>query len=56
MKPDNLVFVRPPETFDEEDEDEKISRLKRKFDNWSGGSQHTFEALDLPTHPNLVTD
>lgn len=32
VKPDNLIFVRPPETYDEEDEDEKISRLKRKFD------------------------
>jgi len=33
IKPDNLLFVRAPAgQFDEEDEDEKISRLKRKFD------------------------
>lgn len=33
VKPDNLVFVRPPAgAFDDEDEEDKITRLKRKFD------------------------
>ena len=33
VRPENLVFVRPPASpYDDEDEDEKITRLKRKFD------------------------